>query len=127
MNMTPLIALVEAIERAMDEYTAGWRNDDALRIISRAIQDIRFQSDRMEGYCALDGNRELLFDHGYVREKLSALTGEADRLYSLRKQAIAGGIDEVKRQAMGDCSRLSTYFRKPWLKRLAGDRDARAV
>ncbi len=115
MSMMKLIGLVQNIENAMNEYTAGWRNTDALRIISTTIQEIWYQSGRMEGYRLVEtGQGWLPFDHGYVRERLTSLKGEVDVLYSPRKHARAGGADEVKRQAMGDCSRLRTYFGRPW-------------
>lgn len=124
--MTTLIALVEDIETAMNEYTTGWRNENALRVIDRAIQKIRFQSSMLEGYfLLLDGGRQFPFDHGYVCEKLSSLTGELDRFYSSRKHAMAGGVDIVKRQAMGDCSLLRKYFEKPWRQNANDDTATR--
>jgi hypothetical protein len=118
MSITTLIELVQDIEKAMNDYAAGWRNTDVLRIISPKIQEIQYRSDTMEGYWAGEAGQELPFDHGYVHEKLSSLTGEVDKLYSSRKHVRVGGIDEVKRQAMGECSRLRTYFGRPWLQRL---------
>src|SRR5450755_1183441 len=116
MSMTKLIELVQKIEKAMDENEGGWQNTDARRNIQSTIWEIRHQVGRMEGYRAGEAGQELLFDHGYLSKKLSSLNDEVDKLYSPRKHATAGGVDDVKRQAMGDCSLLRKYFGKPWVQ-----------
>jgi hypothetical protein len=116
MSMTKLIELVQKIEKAMDENEGGSQNTDAQRIIQSKIWEIRHQVGMMEGYRAGEAGQELLFDHGYVSEKLGSLNEEVDKLYSPRKHARAGGVDEVKRQATGDCSRLRMYFGRPWVQ-----------
>lgn len=118
MSMTELIDLVDRIEKVMDEYEGGWQNTDARRIIQSTIWEIRHQVGMMEGYRAGEVGQEFLFDHGYISEKLGSLNENADKLYSSRKHARSGGVDEVKRQAMGDCSRLRKYFGRPWVQSL---------
>ena len=114
MSMTELIDLVDRIEKVMNQYEGGWQNNDALRIIRSTVWEIRHRVGMMEGYRVGEVDQD--FDHGYISEKLGSLNENADKLYSSRKHARSGGVDEVKRQAMGDCLLLRKYFGRPWVQ-----------
>jgi hypothetical protein len=116
MSMTNLVELVQKIEKAIDENGAGWQNTDARRSTQSMIWEIRNQLGTKEGFRAGEEGHEVLFDQGYVSEKLGSLNEEVDKLYSPRKHAMAGGVDAVKRQAMGDCARLRMYFGRAWIQ-----------
>ncbi len=51
MSMTLLVEQVQKIEQALNEHAAGWRNSEALRIITSAIRDIQHQTDWMAVTC----------------------------------------------------------------------------
>jgi hypothetical protein len=117
MGMQKLIELVRKIEEAIDEYCGGSQNTDAQRIIQSTIWEIRHRVGMMEESWTGEAGQKLPFNHdGYVSEKLSSLKEGVDNLFSPRKYARAGGVDQVKRQALGDCSRLRTYFGRPWVQ-----------
>jgi hypothetical protein len=120
MSMTNSVELVQKIEKAMDENEGGWQNIDARQIIQSTIWEIGHQVGMKEGYRAGEAGQGVLLDHGYVTEKLGSLNEEVDKLYSPRKHAMAGGVDDVKRQAMGDCSRLRMYFGRQWIQTFDG-------
>jgi hypothetical protein len=116
MSMTSLVELVQKLEKAIDENDAGWQNTDARRSTQSMIWEIWNQLGTKEGYRAGEEGHEIRFDQGYVIEKLGSLNEEVDKLYSQRKHAMAGGVDGVKSQAMGDCARLRMYFGRAWIR-----------
>jgi hypothetical protein len=86
---------VGRIEKCLENYTGGWKNTQALSIISEAMSDI----DREAGH------------YTYIHEKLAHLREWVDKLYSPRKHAPLG-IDRVRSFVIGDCRQITMYLNR---------------
>lgn len=94
--MQKSLEAVETIEECLREYTAGWKNSDALSTIAKATHVIEQEAG----------------DSADVRVLLTNLRGAIDTLYSPRKHERYGGADTVTSHILADCSRLRTQFHR---------------
>lgn len=85
---------VGRIQKCLEDYTGGHKNTEALSIISAAISDIDYEAGH----------------HTYVHGTLVSLRVWVEKLYSPRKHAPHGGIDQVRLFAVDDCHRITMYL-----------------
>jgi multidrug resistance efflux pump len=96
-------AAVDELERNLEDYTAGWRNDEALRSTSMLISRIKTKASW----------------NLYISEKLCSLSGWLAALYSERKWRRYGSLEQVKNFAFQECEKIRMYL--PQLEQIAAN------
>lgn len=98
-----ILAAIEQIRSALNEYTIGWDNTAARKIIEAHVRRIRDSTS-----------------DGYILEKTASISSLADVLFSARKHQKYGGPDRVKAMILDYCSRVENrtdYLKSSWLKK----------
>jgi hypothetical protein len=95
LSIDPILSATGAIRRVLDEYTSGWANSDALKIVRIRVSDIR------------DATSE-----PYLLEKIGSLSSWLGILFSARKHQKHGGLETVRQYVIQDLSNIESYARR---------------
>jgi hypothetical protein len=95
--MSDFIAIkiaLDEIERCLEDYASGWKNESARQAIIQHIIKIENEAGR----------------NSYISEKLGSLMDWIDRLYSVKKWKPWGSLEEIKHFAFMDCEKIRMYL-----------------
>ena len=88
-DLEATLKAVETIRNIIETYSAGWRNEEALKAVEAEL--FRLGVDNSDPY---------------ILEKIGSIKERANILYSPRKVERYGGVENVRSQIYGDCNSI---------------------